>query len=97
VEHGSGPRNESLEKISFRSMGCAVTHSDCNAAPDVLYVNCLFQAYVVPAGSLVQAELQGVCGSLRLMRRQNQKTPMVAILIYALKGHNQPSNLCRKV
>lgn len=55
--------------------------------PDILDVNGLFQADVVPASPLIQAELQEVGRSLGLMGCQNQEPTMIAILINSLSGH----------
>ncbi len=53
--------------------------------PDVLNVYGLFQANGMPAGALVQAELQGVSRTLCLMRCQDQEATMVPIFVYALQ------------
>ena len=53
--------------------------------PDVLDVYGLFQTNGMPAGTLVQAELQRVCRTLCLVRCQYQEAAVVAILIDALQ------------
>lgn len=53
-------------------------------SPDVLDVNGFGEVDGVPAGALIEAELQRLCGALCLVRRHQQQAPVVSILIDAL-------------